>query len=30
VRGASLEGFVLHGLQGRPGGIDLLLGLLEG
>jgi hypothetical protein len=29
-RGASLEGFLLHDLQGRLGGIDLLLGLLEG
>jgi hypothetical protein len=30
ARGASLEGLLLHGLQGGLGSIDLLLGLLEG
>jgi hypothetical protein len=30
ARGASLEGLLLHGLQGRLGCIDLLLDLLEG
>jgi hypothetical protein len=30
ARGASLEGLVLHGLQSRLGGVDLLLDLLEG
>ena len=30
ARGASLEGLLLHGLQGGLGGIDLLLDLLEG
>ena len=30
ARGASLEGLLLHGLQSRLGGVDLLLGLLEG
>ncbi len=30
TRGASLEGFLLYGLQSRLGGGDLLLGLLEG
>ena len=29
TRGASLEGFLLYGLQSRLGGGDLLLGLLE-
>jgi hypothetical protein len=28
--GASLEGLLLHGLQGRPGCVDFLLDLLEG
>jgi hypothetical protein len=30
ARGASLEGLLLHGLQGCLGGIDLLLDLLQG
>lgn len=30
TRGASLEGLVLHGLQSRLGGVNLLLDLLEG
>lgn len=30
ARGASLEGLVLHGLQSGLGGVDLLLGLLQG
>ena len=29
-RGASMENLLLHGLQSRLGGIDLLLDLLEG
>ena len=30
ARGTSLEGLLLHGLQGALGGINLLLDLLEG
>ncbi len=30
ARGASLEGLLLHGLQGRLGGGEILLDLLEG